>query len=277
MQHGAHRAVRAAPVRQGIALEAPVATQDFVQKMLILRTIVAVDLVVGGHHAHRPALAHGALEGLEVDLPQRPFVHLGVHAAAVGLLVVDGEMLDAGRRAPVLQALRVAHRQCSAEGGVLAQVFVGTAAHGQALDVDGRAENDVLAAQAGFDAHARAVVIGQVLGPGRREGGTRREIGGGIELPARGLEAVGHALFADAEGAVGIVHVRNAEALHAGRRHVGLAVQHIDLFLEGHLRDDGIDFRFVRQEAVLRRDRPRASRRHQPCGGQQKQSFTHII
>ena len=95
MEHGAHGAVRAAPVGDGEALEAPLAAEDLVQQVLVLGAVVAVHLVVGRHHAHRTAFDDGALERLEVDLTEGALIELGVHAAAVGLLVVHGEVLDA--------------------------------------------------------------------------------------------------------------------------------------------------------------------------------------
>ena len=241
MEHGAHRAVGAAPVGNGEALEAPLAAEDLVQQVLVA------------------------------------LVHLGVDAAAVGLLVIHGEVLDTHGRTLILDTLGVAQGESGAEDRILAQVLVSAAADRQALDVHGRAEDNILAAQAGLDTHTLSVLVCQVLGPGGREGGARREIGGGVKLPARGLEAVGHALFADAEGAVGIVHVGDAEALDTGGGHVRLAVKHVDLLLQGHLGNDLVDLLVIdRQEVLGARGRLSASG-NEGCRREQVKDFlVHI-
>ncbi len=107
MEHGAHGAVRAAPVGDGEALEAPFSAEDFVEKVLVLGAVVTVYLIICGHHAHGAAFDDGALEGLEVDFTQGALVQLGVYATAVGLLVVHGEVLDTYGRAFVLHTLGV--------------------------------------------------------------------------------------------------------------------------------------------------------------------------
>ena len=216
VQHGAHGAVGAAPVGDGHALEAPFAAENLIEQVLVLGAIVSVDLVVGGHHAHGAAFDDGALKRLEVDLAEGALIDLDVYAAAVGLLVVHGEVLDAHGCSLVLHALRVGECQGGGEDRVLAQVFVGAATHRQALDVDGRAENHILAAEAGFLAHAGSVLVGQLLAPGGGEGAAGGEVGGGVEGPAGAHEAVGLALLADAERTVRVVDVGDAEAFHAG-------------------------------------------------------------
>ena len=111
VEHRAHRAVRPAPVGDGHSLEAPLAAENLVEEVLVFGAVVAVDLVVGRHHAHRAAFFDGALERLEIDLAERALVDLDIDAAAAGLLVVDGEVLDAHGRSLVLYALGVIQRK----------------------------------------------------------------------------------------------------------------------------------------------------------------------
>ncbi|MDY6418589.1 MAG: hypothetical protein SPK87_07580 [Bacteroidales bacterium] len=60
------------------------------------------------------------------------------------------------------------------------------------------------------------------------------------------------------------MHVGDAEALDAGGGHVGLAVEHVDLLLEGHLGDDGVDLLVIDGQLVLR------GLRRRRAGGQAK-------
>ena len=252
VQHGPHGAVGTAPVAHGEALEAPLAAEDFVQQVLVLGAVVAVHLVVGRHHAHRTAFFNRPLEGLEIDLAQGALVDYDIHASPVGLLVVHGEVLDAYGGAFILHALGVTEGKGRGKHRVLAQVFIGTSAHRQALDIDGGTKDHVLAPEAGFASHAGAVFVGKFLAPGGSKGAARGEEGGGVKRPPGAHETIGLPLFANAEGAVGIVDVGDSQPLHACRRHVGLAVQHVYLFLQGHPGDEFVDGGVVDSQSVLR-------------------------
>ena len=92
------RGVRRAPVRHDKALETPVLFQDLVEQVIIFRAIRAVDFIVGRHDGERAALLDRGLEGRQVNLAQRALVHVDVDAAALGLLVVGGEVLHARRQ-----------------------------------------------------------------------------------------------------------------------------------------------------------------------------------
>ena len=132
------RVVRAAPVGDDGALEAPLALEHLVQQVIVVAGVLAAELVVGAHHGEGPALAHARLERGQVDLAQRPLVDLHVDRAAVLLLVVEGVVLDAGDRLLGLHALHVADGHPAGEPGVLAEVVVVAAAERSALDVERR-------------------------------------------------------------------------------------------------------------------------------------------
>ena len=224
----------------------------------------------------KPLKPHSPRRMLEVDLAQGALIDLGVHGAAVGLLVVHGEVLDAHRSALVLHTEGVLQGEGGGEDRILGQVLIGTAAYRQALDVHGRAEDDILAAEAGFRAHACTVEVGHFPGPGGSESTTGREIGGGVQFPAGGLEAVRDAFLADAERTVGIVHVGDTETFHAGRRHVGLRVQHVDLLFQGHLGDDLVDLLVIDGELVLQRA-VRGARERQERRDEQEEKLFHMV
>ena len=83
LQDGLAGVVGAAPVGDDGALEAPLALQHLVEQVLVVAHVLAADLVVGAHDRERPALPHARLERRQVDLPERPLVHLHVDRAAV--------------------------------------------------------------------------------------------------------------------------------------------------------------------------------------------------
>ena len=166
----------------------------------------------------------------------------------------------------ILYTLGILEGEGCREDGVFAQVFVGAATHGEALDVDGGAEDDVLATQASLLAHAGAVFVGKFLAPGGGEGASGGEVCGGVKGPAGTHKAVGLAFLTYAEGAVGIVDVGDAKALDACAGHIGLAVKHVDLLFQRHLGDEGVDSGVVDGEPVLRGEGAAAGGREQQGG-----------
>ena len=93
-----------------------------------------VDGAVAGHHAAQLCLGDGGLEGLGVDLAQKPLADLRVRAVDAGRTPVKaGKMLGRGlgmaaRRLGLLNAAGVGHTQGGGQSGVLA-VGLGLAAH----------------------------------------------------------------------------------------------------------------------------------------------------
>ena len=71
------------------------------------------------------------------------------------------------------------------------------------------------------------------------------------------------------------MHVGNAKTLHAGGGHVGLAVQHLHLLLQGHLGDDGIDFLVIDRQAVLWGLHGGAGRQKKGDACREEKSFGH--
>ena len=120
MEHCAHCAVGAAPVAHGETFEAPLAAENLVQEMLVLTAIIAVYLIVSGHYAHGAAFDDGPFKGLEVDFAEGALVQLGVYAAAVGLLVVDGKMLNAYGSTLILAAFGIFQSKGCGEDRVFA-------------------------------------------------------------------------------------------------------------------------------------------------------------
>lgn len=63
----------------------PFVAQDLLQQMLVFVGVDAVDLVVGGHDAHRLGLAHGDFKTGQIQFAHDTFVHHGVAGLAAQL------------------------------------------------------------------------------------------------------------------------------------------------------------------------------------------------
>lgn len=99
------RAVGAEPVTHHKALPTPLAPEQPVQQFLVLAAVRAVDTVVCSHEARRIRVPHCDLEGLGVDLPQRPIRHNGLRGVALMLEVIAHEVLDSGLDALTLYSV----------------------------------------------------------------------------------------------------------------------------------------------------------------------------
>ena len=126
--------VRAAPVGDDGAIEAPLVAQDLAEQVLVLVGVDAVDEVIGAHDALGRGLAGHDLEAGEVDLAQRALVDDGVGRLAAGLLGVHGEVLGAGADSLGLDAAHVGGGHLAREVGVLGEVLEVAAAQRVALD-----------------------------------------------------------------------------------------------------------------------------------------------
>lgn len=177
-QGGLDRRVAAVPVAHDQALPPPLLAQQLVQQPLVVAAKGAVDAVVARHEAARPAVPHGQLERLEINLAQGAVGDDGVGGVALVLLVVAHKVLDGGLDAGGLDAVDQGGRAQPREHGVLAQGLEATAAQGRALHVDGGAQDDVGALGLGLVAHLGACFAQQGQVEGGAQGGPAWEAGG---------------------------------------------------------------------------------------------------
>ena len=91
------------------AVKAELLAQD-AEALLVLRSIYAVDAVIGTHGRDGLCLCR-KLKGLEIDLAQRSLVHFARLLEAVVLEVVAVVVFEAGAHAALLQAVDCTHRR----------------------------------------------------------------------------------------------------------------------------------------------------------------------
>ena len=229
--------VGAAPVGDDGAVEAPLVEEDFLEQMLVLVGVGAVDQVVAGHEVLGVGLLDGDLETGEVDLAQRALIEHGVGCLAAGLLLVAGEVLGAGGEALVLDAAHIACGHLSCEIGILGDVLEVASAERVALDAEAGAQDDVVVHGRRLLGERHADLLGELGLPGVGDGHGRGEAGCGKR--AADTQMVGTlALDAQAVGAIGEVELGHALGRIRLRTERGGAGEQRAFLLEGEAGDD---------------------------------------
>lgn len=224
----------AEPVGDDESVEAPFLAQDVGQQLPILCGVITTHPVVGAHHAPGATLLHRPFERTEVQLAQWTLVHLDVHRHPIDLGVVAHEVLDGHCDVMGLHGTDVGRRQCARQLGVLAVALEGASAHGCAMQVDGRAEQDVGAFAAGLPAEQIADLGEQFWVPRCAEG----DPGGHCDARGTGAPV---ALAADAGGAVAGLELRDPGVRERTGPPVGLACHEAALVVEREGAERGID------------------------------------
>ena len=229
------RVVARAEVRHGEAAEAPLVLQHALLELLVLARVGAVDPVLGAHHGAGVGLLDGGLERRLIDLAQRALVDVLVDNVAVDLLVVGEIVLRLGDRALGLDPLDGRHDDLARELRILAVGLERPPIQRDARDVDVRPFLEVAADRAGLAAHHRAVA----------ECDLRVERGGESDRRGqRGRLRLHRPARADAGRAV--VEPQRRDAQPGNRQRLACVlgvrdrVQHRDLLVQGHLRDQRV-------------------------------------
>ena len=178
--HAGNVVVRAAPVRDHGAVEAPLAAQDVTQQVAVLIGVSAVDQVVGAHDRLGVGLAYHDLEGREVVLAQGALVDHRVGRLATRLLAVGGKVLGAGGNALGLDAAHVGRGHLARKVGVLGEVLEVAPAERRALHAEARPQKRAHALGGSFLTQCLADLLAQRLIPGVGDGDRRGEAGGGL-------------------------------------------------------------------------------------------------
>ena len=190
-----HGGVGGEPVRHHEPVEAPLLPQDRRQEPRVLAAERAVDAVVRRHDGPDAAVAHGGLEGAQVDLAQRPLVDVAADRVPFDLGVVGHEVLGAGRDAPALHPPHEADHEASRQRRILAVALEVPSSQRVSDQVDRRTEQHVGRLGAGLVGDGRAHPLDQ---PGIEGGAERRAAreqgrrGRRVALAPRPDRTVGH-------------------------------------------------------------------------------------
>ena len=160
-----------------------------------------------------------------------------VDLVSVLLVVVERVVLHARRHAVALQSLDVRHHHGRREPRVLAHVLKVAPVERRAVDVDARAQQDVLAAIQGFLAKAPAIEASHVRVPCGGETGERGERHARVVALAGLHPFVPKHVGAHAVRAIVGPEVGQAKAGHATGGELALRVNHANLLVERHARE----------------------------------------
>ena len=177
--------VHGTPVRGDEALEAELAAQDSVQRVVVRARVDVVDPVVRTHHGTGAGVDRG-LERLQLGLVQRLVADRDAGRRAAVLEVVLGKVLDLGDHALALHALDLRGDELRGKKWVFAE-RLGITASGDEVDlVHHRREPDVFAGRAAGVAHHLAVPPGRTAVPGRGQSDRRGHRGLDVRKPDPG-------------------------------------------------------------------------------------------
>ena len=216
---GIHVAIHAEVVGEDEALKAPLVTQDVVEQLVTGAGPNGADVVEGGHDRLAAAVLHGDLEGLQVDLTDGLLVGPGAqHAAAVGLLIVEGEVLHVGVYAVLLSAQDGVGSHVAAQHAVLGVVLEVTAGESGTVGVH---SGSVPAGHAHLVGHLADVLtegVGQIHVPGGGDhhsgGEADGALAGEVVVDGGRAVAVDGLNLADAVDGGGLVAADGDEGVH---------------------------------------------------------------
>ncbi len=126
------------PVRCHHAVKAPLAAQDILQKLPVLRRAIPVYNVVGGHNRPRLCLLHNDLKGSQINLPDSALRRPGITVFPVRFLIIKGKMLDCGADTVTLDSAHHRRGELSCKERVLRIILEIASAERAAVNIDGR-------------------------------------------------------------------------------------------------------------------------------------------
>ncbi|MNV23480.1 hypothetical protein D3C71_1144920 [compost metagenome] len=239
-------AVHAAPIGHHETGELPFLLEHLVHEVIVFAAVGAVDTVVRAHRRTGLADVDGDLEGQQVRLAHRLLTDLGAVEIARGLHVVEREVLHRGDHVLALHAADRLTDQHPGQQGIFTGVFEVAAVARIALQVDAAGQQDVEALLPGFAAHGGTASEGDLRVPAGGRGRAGRQCSGVVALAQA-------TRIGDAQASVGRLLRGNAQTRDArhetGRTHrtfrqrtavfaqPEVAVQHLELLIHGHLRD----------------------------------------
>ena len=120
------------------AFESPFVAEDGDLGILVRASPDWANAVERGHDGVGLSFVDGPLEWIEKEFAGFLFIEPDGDSVAIGFFVIEGEVLQVGDDAFLLHADDFAFRADAGEEGILAEVFVGTANEGGAVEVDAR-------------------------------------------------------------------------------------------------------------------------------------------
>ena len=204
-------------------------------------------------------MLHCGLECWQIDFVERAIRKIDVGCVAVGFVIIECVVLDAGRNTSRLQSLNIGGNHDRCEIRILAHILEVAAIEGRAIDVDARTQDHVLATVAGLLAQGTAIAVRELWVPGGSQASERRKSHAGVVgLPSL-FPLVPQHIGAHAMRSVIGPEVGQAKPLDARRRELALRMDDGNLVVERKPRHEVVDARFyglgvVEIDGLLRHD-----------------------
>ena len=115
--------VHGAPIGHDKSVKAPFCPQNVCQKPLVLRAILAVDLIVRTHHRRRLCLFDNDLKNFEIDLPNGTQIGNTVTHKSVCLRIVERKVFHRCGNTVFLNAFHLCRRKRSRKQRILGKIF----------------------------------------------------------------------------------------------------------------------------------------------------------
>ena len=235
--------MRGPPVGHDVAGEVPVALEDVIEQMAVFAVVLAIREVVRAHHGLDVRVLDADFKGQKIRFAGAALIDDDVGGGAARFLVVESEVLDASHDVLRLNGANVGGGDFSGEDGVFALGFESASVTRIAAgEIDVAAEVDVDAIVGDLDADDAAVLRGEVKVPACGAGDGGRECSCGAASDGRASTAIGEVEGGDVETGNGgdpsgsasrdIPRVGGSDA----------ALNHLELFALGHLREEGVGF-----------------------------------
>ena len=255
------------PVRHHDAVEAPFIAQDAGQQVIALLGILPVDLVVRRHDRPRLRFFDRNLEILEIEFPQGALADQGVIFITVGLLVVQGEMLDGSSDAIGLDAPYIGCAHLARKQRILGEILVIASVQWIPVQVLPGSQQYIYTILKHLIPNRFRRLLHKFEVPGRSQQRTDREsrriVRIRVSFPCRidaqsgrtvGQDGIRDAETLDLTGAprCALHQVRNAGRNPAGRHRPATADAERNLFIQGHGFEHSVNV--VRTESRLRPD-----------------------
>src|SRR5579871_625893 len=160
------RGVSASPIREHESFEMEILLQDVGEKITVLAGVIAIDAVVGTHHAAGVGDSQGDLKGEKIGFAHRTLVDVGIDGVAPSFLIVHGVVLEIADDMLRLDTIYEVADESSGQKRIFPLVLKGTAVAGLARKIHATTQRHAVTLSAQLAANESAVLESRLRIPG---------------------------------------------------------------------------------------------------------------
>ena len=225
--------VRAAPVGNDHTVEAPFASQNIVQQILVVAGMLTFIQVISSHDRPRFTFLNGRLESGQIDFIQGTVVYYDIGGVAVDFLIVQRIVLHAGCHPILLYALHVRNHHTGSQVRVFAHVLKVTSVQRSTININTGSQKNGLVTIACFFTNAFSIKHGHLGVPCSRQTGQCRKSYTRVIGPSGLIPFIPKNFGTDSVRTVRHPKFRNTQTGHTRTAEFTLCMQHGYLFFHG--------------------------------------------